>query len=106
MPGNGAYGASKASLVILGKTLALELADRKIRTNTISPGNINTPIYGKLGLTNEQLQGFADNFISKIPLARFGEAQEIAKVALFLASNDSGFVTGSEIIADGGYSAQ
>jgi len=106
MPGNGAYGASKASLVILGKTLALELADKKIRTNTISPGNINTPIYSKLGLTEEQLQGFAENFISKIPLSRFGDAEEIAKIALFLASDDSTFITGSEIVAVGGYSAQ
>lgn len=106
MQGNGAYGASKASLVILGKTLALELADKKIRTNTISPGNINTPIYSKLGLSEEQLQGFADNFIAKIPLARFGEPNEIANIALFLASNESSFITGSEIVADGGYSAQ
>lgn len=106
MPGNGAYGASKASLIMLAKTLALELAEQKIRTNVVSPGNINTPIYSKLGLTDEELQGFANNFIPKIPLARFGEPKEIANVATFLASDESSFVTGTEIVADGGYVAQ
>jgi NAD(P)-dependent dehydrogenase (short-subunit alcohol dehydrogenase family) len=104
MPGNGAYGASKASLVSLGKTLALELADRNIRANTLSPGAINTPIYGKLGMTEEQLNAFAGSFIPKIAAARFGEADEMAKAALFLASDMSSYVNGTELLADGGAS--
>jgi NAD(P)-dependent dehydrogenase (short-subunit alcohol dehydrogenase family) len=104
MAGNGAYGASKAALVSLGKTLAVELAGSGIRVNTISPGAISTPIYNKLGMNEEQLSAFAAGFISKIPMARFGEAAEIAKIALFLASDDSSYITGSEITADGGTS--
>jgi NAD(P)-dependent dehydrogenase (short-subunit alcohol dehydrogenase family) len=102
MPGNSAYGASKAALIHLAKTLAVELAAQKIRVNTISPGAINTPIYSKLGMNEEQLGAFAAGFIPKIPLGRFGEASEIAKAAVFLASDDSSYVTGSELLVDGG----
>ncbi len=106
MPGNSAYGASKAALLSLGKTLAVELAPRKIRANSISPGAISTPIYSKLGMNDEQLGAFAAGFIPKIPMARFGEASEIAKAATFLASTDSSYVTGAELLVDGGTAVQ
>jgi NAD(P)-dependent dehydrogenase (short-subunit alcohol dehydrogenase family) len=106
MPGNGAYGASKAALVSLGKTLAVELAGKNIRVNSLSPGAISTPIYNKLGMNEEQLGQFAASFIPKIPLARFGEAEEIAKAAVFLASTDSSYVTGAELLVDGGTAVQ
>jgi NAD(P)-dependent dehydrogenase (short-subunit alcohol dehydrogenase family) len=106
MAGNSAYGASKAALVSLGKTLAIELAPRGIRVNTVSPGAISTPIYNKLGMTEDELKSFAAGFIPKIPLGRFGEASEIAKTALFLASEDSSYVTGAEILVDGGTAIQ
>jgi NAD(P)-dependent dehydrogenase (short-subunit alcohol dehydrogenase family) len=106
MAGNSAYGASKAALLSLGKTLAVELAVRKIRVNTISPGAISTPIYNKLGMNEEQLSAFAASFIPKIPMARFGEASEIAKAATFLASTDSSYVTGAELLVDGGTAVQ
>jgi NAD(P)-dependent dehydrogenase (short-subunit alcohol dehydrogenase family) len=106
MPGNGAYGASKAALVNLGKTLAVELAGKNIRVNSLSPGAISTPIYNKLGMNEEQLGQFAASFIPKIPLARFGEAAEIAKAAVFLASTDSSYVTGAELLVDGGTAVQ
>jgi NAD(P)-dependent dehydrogenase (short-subunit alcohol dehydrogenase family) len=106
MVGNSAYGASKAALLSLGKTLAVELAPRKIRANSISPGAISTPIYSKLGMNEAQLGAFASSFIPKIPMARFGEASEIAKVATFLASSDSSYVTGAELLVDGGTAVQ
>jgi NAD(P)-dependent dehydrogenase (short-subunit alcohol dehydrogenase family) len=106
MAGNGAYGASKSALVNLGKTLAVELASKKIRVNSLSPGAIATPIYNKLGMTEEQLGEFAASFIPKIPMARFGEANEIAKAAAFLASSEASYVTGAELLVDGGTAVQ
>jgi NAD(P)-dependent dehydrogenase (short-subunit alcohol dehydrogenase family) len=106
MLGNGAYGASKAALVNLGKTLAVELASKKIRVNSLSPGAISTPIYNKLGMNEEQLGQFAASFIPKIPMARFGEASEIAKAASFLASSEASYVTGAELLVDGGTAVQ
>jgi NAD(P)-dependent dehydrogenase (short-subunit alcohol dehydrogenase family) len=106
MAGNSAYGASKAALIHLAKTLAVELAGRKIRANTISPGAISTPIYSKLGMNDEQLGAFAAGFIPKIPMARFGDAAEIAKTAVFFASDDSSYITGAELLVDGGTGVQ
>jgi NAD(P)-dependent dehydrogenase (short-subunit alcohol dehydrogenase family) len=106
MVGNSAYGASKAALVSLGKTLAVELAPKKIRVNSLSPGAISTPIYNKLGMNEEQLGAFAASFIPKIPMARFGEASEIAKAASFLASSEASYVTGAELLVDGGTAVQ
>jgi NAD(P)-dependent dehydrogenase (short-subunit alcohol dehydrogenase family) len=97
-----AYSASKAAVLSLNKTLAVELAGRNIRVNSISPGPINTPIYSKMGMPEEALQQFAAGVQAKIPLNRFGEASDIAQAALFLASDDSRFLTGSEITVDGG----
>ena len=102
--GTTAYSASKAAVLTLGRTLAMELADRNIRVNSISPGPISTPIYSKLGMDDAALQEFAAGVLAKIPLKRFGEAQDIARAALFLASDDSTFMTGSEIFVDGGKS--
>jgi NAD(P)-dependent dehydrogenase (short-subunit alcohol dehydrogenase family) len=106
MAGNSAYGASKAALVSLSKTLAVELAGKKIRVNSLSPGAISTPIYTKLGMNAEQLGAFAASFIPKIPMARFGEAGEIAKAAAFLASSEASYVTGAELLVDGGTAVQ
>lgn len=102
LAGNAVYGASKAALLHFGKTLSIELADKKIRANILSPGAISTPIYSRLGMTEEQMEQFAAGFIAKIPAARFGESDEIAKAVLYLASEDSSYVTGSELHVDGG----
>jgi NAD(P)-dependent dehydrogenase (short-subunit alcohol dehydrogenase family) len=102
MMGQSANGAAKAALVYLSKNLSVELAPKGIRVNTVSPGSIDTPIYNKLGLTEEQKNAFAGAFIPKIPLSRFGQADEVAKAVTFLASDDSSYVTGTEIIVDGG----
>ena len=81
---------------------ARELSPRKIRVNAVSPGPIETPLYGKLGLSQEQVNGFGEILGQRILLNRFGKAEEIAHVVRFLASDDSSFITGTEITADGG----
>ena len=99
------YSASKGAVAAAVRALAIELASRNIRVNAVSPGPIATPIYGKLGLSPEQADGFRTSMTAKIPLARFGEADEVARVALFLASPASSFVTGAELPVDGGVAA-
>lgn len=102
MPGAAIYAASKAAQLTLIRNISAELLGRRIRVNSVSPGPITTPIYDKLGLTAEQLSATADSLRSKIPIGRFGDPAEIAKVVLFFASDDSSFVLGAELIADGG----
>jgi NAD(P)-dependent dehydrogenase (short-subunit alcohol dehydrogenase family) len=97
-----AYSASKGAVLSLGKTLAAEFASRTIRVNTVSPGPIDTPIYTKMGMTEEAWQQFAAGVQAKIPLNRFGQAADVARAALFLAADDSKFLTGSEMTIDGG----
>ncbi len=101
MPGLSVYSATKAALRSFGLTLAAELAPRSIRVNTITPGPINTPIIGKMGLSAEQIAGFGQ-MIGKIPLARPGQPEEIAGAALYFASDESRFTTGTELRIDGG----
>jgi NAD(P)-dependent dehydrogenase (short-subunit alcohol dehydrogenase family) len=102
MATSSVYSATKAALLTLARTLSTELVPRKIRVNAISPGPIATPIFGKTGMTTEQIDGFKTSIQSQVPMGRLGEASEIAKVATFFASDDSSFVLGAELIADGG----
>lgn len=102
LPGASIYSAGKAALNSLAKTLAIELAGRKIRVNIVSPGPVATPIYGKLGLPKEAVDKMAGAILAQVPLARFGEASEIAKAVAYLASSDAAFVTGTELLVDGG----
>ena len=99
-----AYSASKGAVLSLSKTLALELAGRNIRVNSISPGPIHTPIYSKMGMAEDVLKEFAAGIQAKVPLKRFGTSEDVAQAALFLASTDSSFMTASEISVDGGKS--
>jgi NAD(P)-dependent dehydrogenase (short-subunit alcohol dehydrogenase family) len=96
------YSATKAALLSLARTLSADLVQRKIRVNAISPGPIATPIMGKMGLSAEQVEGFKADLQGKVPLGRMGNPEEIARVATFFASDDSTFVLGAELIADGG----
>lgn len=80
----------------------LDLKDRQIRVNAISPGVVPTPGYDHLGLTDEQKQEFVDSQAVNIPLGRVGTPDEIAKAVVFLASDDSSFVNGIELFVDGG----
>jgi NAD(P)-dependent dehydrogenase (short-subunit alcohol dehydrogenase family) len=102
MPGSSVYAATKAAVRSLVRTTASELADAGIRVNAVSPGPVETPVYGKLGMAPDAVQAFAKGLIARIPLKRFGKADEVAKVALFLASDDSSYMTGEEIVLDGG----
>jgi NAD(P)-dependent dehydrogenase (short-subunit alcohol dehydrogenase family) len=101
-PGFSILSASKAAVRSLARTLGAELAPSGIRVNAISPGPIATGFHGKLGLTDAQLGEAGAAIQARIPLGRFGEAAEIAKSVLFLASDDSSFMTGHELVADGG----
>jgi NAD(P)-dependent dehydrogenase (short-subunit alcohol dehydrogenase family) len=102
MPNASVYAASKAGLLAYAKVLATEVSARSIRVNSVSPGPIATPIYDKLGFPQEAIEAMGANLSSKTLLKRFGQSDEIAKVVLFLASDDSSYITGIEIIADGG----
>jgi NAD(P)-dependent dehydrogenase (short-subunit alcohol dehydrogenase family) len=101
-PGMSVYSATKAAVRSFARNWALDLKDRKIRVNAISPGVIPTPAYERLGLNDEQLQAFSIAQASIIALGRVGTPDEIAKVAVFLASDDSSFVNGIELFVDGG----
>ena len=102
MPNSSVYAASKAAVLSLNKVFAVELASRKIRVNAVSPGPVETPLYGKLGLEKAEVDGFGALLGQKILLKRFAQASEIAKTVGFLASDDASFITGSEIVVDGG----
>ncbi|MBW1654764.1 SDR family oxidoreductase [Flavobacterium quisquiliarum] len=102
MPGSSVYGASKAAVLSLNRIFAAELAGRKIRVNAVSPGPIETPLYGKVGLEKEEVEGLGVALGQKILLKRFGQAAEVAKTIAFLASDDASFITGTEIVVDGG----
>lgn len=104
MPNSSVYGASKAALLSLARTLSAELVGRNIQVNAISPGPVTTPIFERLGLAPEVLEQTREHIRSQVPMKRFGRPEEIAKTALFLASSDSSFLLGTEIVADGGMS--
>lgn len=103
-PNFSVYAASKAALRSLTQTLALELIGRGIRVNAISPGPIQTPIWGKFGMPAEMAQAVQDEVQRKSPAKRFGESDELARAALFLASEDSSYMAGHELVVDGGMS--
>jgi NAD(P)-dependent dehydrogenase (short-subunit alcohol dehydrogenase family) len=103
-PGLSILSATKAAVRSLARTLGAELAPRGIRINAVSPGPISTPFASKMGLSEQELKAFAEGVEGQVPLQRFGEADEVARAALFLASEDSSYVTGIEIVVDGGLS--
>jgi NAD(P)-dependent dehydrogenase (short-subunit alcohol dehydrogenase family) len=104
MPNSSVYAATKAGLISLARTLSGELIQRGIRVNAISPGPISTPIYGKLGLSEADLKATTATIQNQIPAGRFGNPSEIAKAVVFLASDESAFTVGSELVIDGGMS--
>ena len=100
--GASAVSMTKAALRSLARVAAAELAPRKIRVNALSPGAIETPLWGKLGLPSDVLQAAGAAITAQIPLGRWGQPDEIARAALFLASNESSYVNGTELQVDGG----
>jgi len=104
MPNTSIYGASKAALLSLARTLSGELIPRGIRLNAVSPGPIATALYDKLGLAKVDLQAMSDALKNQIPARRFGNSGEIAQAIVFLASDEAAFTVGSELVIDGGLS--
>lgn len=96
------YSATKGALITFIRTLSAEFVSRRIRVNAVSPGPVSTPLYGKLGMSEDQLAQTATAIQGLVPLGRFGTPQEIAKTVVFFASDDSSFILGAELIADGG----
>ena len=84
------------------RTAAAELSPRGIRVNGVSPGPIETPIFDKTGMSAEEMQQMAEGMQSQIALGRFGQSEEVANVALFLASDEASYVQGQEFAVDGG----
>jgi NAD(P)-dependent dehydrogenase (short-subunit alcohol dehydrogenase family) len=98
------YAGSKAAVAAFARNWAKELQDRKIRVNVLSPGPVNTPILGKLGVSEAERPQFVDMMAGMIPAGRLGEVSDLAQAALFLASSASCFVNGIELHVDGGMS--
>lgn len=102
-PGLSLLSAAKAAVRSFARTWSREFLDRKIRVNTISPGFIDTPLVGR-HRSPEELQAFRDRAAATVPVGRLGEAEDIAAAALFLASDDSRYMLGAELVVDGGMS--
>ncbi len=101
MPGIVHYCASKGGIAAMTEALAVELAPFNIRVNAIAPGVIDTPMVGEAGLDQKAI----DSMLMRVPLRRMGKAEEIANPVLFLASDDSSYITGATIVVDGGWLA-
>ena len=104
MPNTSVYGATKAALLSLARTLSGELISRGIRVNAVSPGPISTPLYSKLGLSEANLKTVASSIQSQIPVGHFGKPGDVAHAIVFLASDESAYIVGSELVIDGGMS--
>lgn len=103
-PGLSIYSATKGAVSALVRALAVELASRGVRVSAVSPATILTPIQQKFGLPAELAQATAEKYTARIPLGRFGTAEEVARAVLFLASPGAAYVNGIELVVDGGLS--
>ena len=101
-PASSVYSSTKAAVRSLARTWTMDLKERKIRVNAISPGPIRTPAYDRIAQSGPQGKQMLDSIVTRVPMGRFGEPDEIAGAAVFLASDDSSFVTGTELFVDGG----
>ena len=101
-PGIGIYSATKAAVRSLARTFAAELLPRKIRVNAVSPGATFTPIFGRLGLSEAELNATAEALLKTVPIGRFATADDIAAGVAYLASDDAAYVLGAELTIDGG----
>lgn len=99
-----AYAATKAAVTSLARGFSAELLDRNIRVNVLSPGPIETPIFGRNGATAEQIDGMKAYMADITPIKRLGNVEEIAEGFLYLASDDSKFMVGGDLVLDGGFS--
>ncbi|MDO8601178.1 MAG: glucose 1-dehydrogenase [bacterium] len=101
MPGIVHYCASKGGIVAMTEALAVELAPFNIRVNAIAPGAIDTPMVQETGMDQKAIEGM----LTRVPLRRMGKAEEISTAVLFLASDDSSYMTGATVVVDGGWLA-
>jgi hypothetical protein len=102
MPGSTVYGASKAAVLNLAKTLSADLLSKGVRVNVVSPGPIATPILDRMGLPEEATRQLKQSIVDQVPLKRFGQPDEIAAAVLYLSSSESAYVVGTELVVDGG----
>lgn len=102
VPAFTAYAASKAAVRSFARGWTVELKDRKIRVNSMSPGPIETPALDKVGLSPEQVEQAAAQFVTQVPMGRRGKPEEIAAAVVFLASDESSYITGVDFAVDGG----
>ena len=103
LEGNATYAAAKAGLYMAMKVFAKELVKEGIRVNVVSPGPIDTPLlYRNPGMSDEDVARLKEMMIQNIPMHRMGESEEVAKAVLFLASDDAAFITGANLLVDGG----
>jgi NAD(P)-dependent dehydrogenase (short-subunit alcohol dehydrogenase family) len=103
-PGMAVYAATKGAQLSLMRTLAVELAPRGIRVNAVSPGPIETPMMTKLGMPADKLDDFKVSFAARIPTGRFGTPEEIGNAVAFLGSAEASYITGANLVVDGGRS--
>jgi NAD(P)-dependent dehydrogenase (short-subunit alcohol dehydrogenase family) len=101
-PASSVYSSTKAAVRSLARTWTMDLKERKIRVNALSPGPIKTPAYDRIAQSGPEGKQMLDSIVNRVPMGRFGTPDEIAKAAVFLASDDSTFVTGTELFVDGG----
>jgi NAD(P)-dependent dehydrogenase (short-subunit alcohol dehydrogenase family) len=101
-PAFSVYSATKAAVRSFARTWTTDLKERRIRVNALSPGPINTPAYDRLAQSGPAGQQMLAGIVNSVPMGRFGTPDEIARAAVFLASDDSTFVTGTELFVDGG----
>lgn len=101
-PSASIYSASKAAVRSLARTFAAELVDRGIRVNVVSPGPIETPIFGRTGLPQSAVDEFANHIRTSNPMKRFGTPEEVAHAVLFLTSSEASYITGVDLNVDGG----
>jgi NAD(P)-dependent dehydrogenase (short-subunit alcohol dehydrogenase family) len=100
-PSFGLYGAAKAAVIFFAKAFSNDLLDRKIRANVITPGTTDTPAFDKF-VPAEQIEAVKQHFAGVMPIGRIGQPADIGKTAVFLASDDSSFMLGAELLVDGG----
>jgi NAD(P)-dependent dehydrogenase (short-subunit alcohol dehydrogenase family) len=104
MPNTSVYSATKGAMLTFVKTISGELISRGVRVNAVSPGPISTPLYSKLGFSEADLKTVAESIQKQVPAGRFGSPAEIASEVVFLASDESAFTVGSELLIEGGMS--
>ena len=102
VPNGSVYAATKGALRSFTRSIAAELIPRNIRVNSVAPGPIETPIFGRTGLPQEALDDLSKSILAGVPMKRFGKPEEVAGAVAFLASSDASYITGVEINVDGG----